>query len=385
MNCKRTTIRILKLTALLLPAVLLILLFPVNDFGDSVRIRNFYLEPQDSLDVIILGSSENYAGYSPVLAYEEYGFTSYPFVFSANDFTFFEEQLEEVLRVQSPKIVVVDVGEMLTIRNGSDTVLRQMAAGMPLSRLKTKMIAEHGDREHLLSYYLPFIVNHGKSDFKMVRTYIRNNMEVRGRGYSLLKGVVTFTGSGENWDGAYVTPINTSGDLSMAELPPEVIAQCRSVLEACAKHPEVQFLFINSPHRLTTAEKYLWYQEMNALGAMIRESGYPFYNMDSMTDEIGIVPEMDFYNNHHMNLCGQYKATRFLCDILTGDYGLVPRSQSAENRMNWDNCVEYSHLYYQLFEKEFQSRKPDEFGRWLLEDAFLIDELEEMKRPGDIS
>ena len=121
------------------------------------------------------------------------------------------------------------------------------------------------------------------------------------------------------------------------------------------------------------------------MGAMIRESGYPFYNMDGMTDEIGIVPEMDFYNNHHMNLYGQYKATRFLCDILTGDYGLVPRSQSAENRMNWDNCVEYSHLYYQLFEKEFQSRKPEEFGRWLLEDAFLIDELEEMKRPGDIS
>lgn len=385
MNCKTTTLRILKLTALLLPAVLLMLLFPVNDFDDSVRIRNFYLEPENSLDVIILGSSENYAGYSPVLAYEEYGFTSYPFVFSANDFSLFEEQLEEVLRVQAPKIVVVDVAEVLAPKTDGDTVLRQFAAGIPLSWNKIRMISEHGDREHLLSYYVPFIVNHSKADAKTLKTYIKDNIDVRRRGYSLLKGAITFTGTGENWDGPYVTPIHTSGDYSVAELMPEQIAQCQDVLDACARHPEVQFLFINSPHRLTTQEKYLWYQQMNALGEMIRDNGYAFCNMDGLTDEIGIVPETDFYNNHHMNLHGQYKATRFLCDILTRDFGLVPGNQSERNRANWDDCVEYERLYFQLFEQEYRAREPGEFGRWLQESAWLTGKLEEMKQTGGVS
>ena len=380
MNCKTRMLRIVKLLALLLPAIMLILLYPINDFGDSVRIRNFYLEPADSLDVIVLGSSEDYAGYSPVLAYEEYGFTSYPFVFSANAFALFEEQLEEAIRYQSPQIIAVDVSELLAPKSDVDTVLRELTAGIPLSHNKIRMIEQHGDREHILSYYFPFIVNHGKANFKEMKTYLKDNLSVRHRGYSLLKGAITFTGSGENWDGPYVAPINTAGDASTAELPPEVIAECQAVLDACARYPQIRFVFFNAPHRLTTEERYQWYQRMNALGEMIRANGFDFYNFDGMTDQIGIEPETDFYNNYHMNLYGQYKTTRFLCDILTGIEGFSPRSQTPENQANWDTCVEYGHLYYRLFEEEFRSRDPEEFGLWLQESAWLSGKLEEMKQ-----
>ena len=104
-----------------------------------------------------------------------------------------------------------------------------------------------------------------------------------------------------------------------------------------------------------------------------------------MTDQIGIVPETDFYNNHHMNLYGQYKTTRFLCDILTQIEGFSPRSQTPENQANWDTCVEYGHLYYRLFEEEFRSRDPEEFGLWLQESAWLSGKLEEMKQSTEIS
>lgn len=385
MNSKTIVIRTIKIIALLLPAALLFLLFPVNDFGDAPRIQNFYLEEPNSLDVIILGSSENYAGYSPVLAYEEYGFTSYPFVFSANAFSLFEGQLEEVLRVQSPKMIVVDIAELIYPERDSDTVFRQFMAGIPLSRHKIELVHKYGDPEQILSYFFPFYVNHGKSDLKTLWKYKEENAGVRQRGYSLLKGTVTFTGSGENWDGPYVTPINTSGDHSTVELRPEIVEACQRVLDACRKHPEIQFIFINSPHRITTEERYLAYQTVNAAGALIESGGYDFINLESMTDEIGIVPETDFYNNHHMNLYGQYKATRFLCDILTEKYGLKPGQLSAENQAKWDICVEYNHLYYQIFEENFQSRKPDEFGLWLQEDAWLLSKLEEMKQSSGIS
>ena len=64
MNSKTTWIRIVKIAAVLLPAVLMILFMPVNDFGDAPRIRDFYLEEPNSLDVVVMGSSEDYTGYS---------------------------------------------------------------------------------------------------------------------------------------------------------------------------------------------------------------------------------------------------------------------------------------------------------------------------------
>lgn len=47
-------------------------------FSDvKVRTDGFYLEDDNSLDVVFIGSSELYNDFSPSLAYGEYGFTSY--------------------------------------------------------------------------------------------------------------------------------------------------------------------------------------------------------------------------------------------------------------------------------------------------------------------
>ena len=380
MNVRKIAcIRMIKILAVLLPAVLLISLFPLNQYGDATRLKNFYLEEPDSLDVVLIGSSENYAGFSPVLAYEEYGFTSYLYTISANAFRLFEVQLEEVLRVQSPGTILVDVGEVIKVKTDYDTIFRQLAASVPFGRHKIDMIREYAQSEDILSYYFPFTVVHGDATPKDLLSYIRTNAAVRRRGYSLLKGVTTFTGSGETWDGPYVTPIDTAGDHSTVELPEAVAEEWQYVLDACRKHPEVQFIFINTPHRITTEENYRNYQITNALGQRIEEEGYAFVNLESMTDAIGLVPETDFYNNAHMNLYGQYKTTRFLCDILTREFDVEGKAISSENREKWENCAAFQKDYFRLFDEEFKARKPGEFGKWLDEDIRLLETLEQRK------
>lgn len=369
-------LRILKITALLLPAALFVTFYPTNDFDDTTRVSSYYLEEKDSLDMVLIGSSENYAGYSPVLAYEEYGFTSYPYTLSGNDFGLFREQLEEVLRVQSPSMILVDIAEINHPKDGiSETVLRQFLASIPMSRHKMQIIREHGDPENLLSYYFPFSINHGKVTPAKALEYARSNAAIRRRGYSLLKGTLTFTGSGENWDGPWREPISTHGDYSTAPLLPETEEICHQVLDICDSYPEIQFVFFNTPHRITMDEYYLEYQQINSLGQIIESRGYDFINLESMTEDIGIVPETDFYNNRHMNLYGQYKTTRFLCEILTKQYGLEGRSLSPETRAQWEKCAEYRQRYFQLFEEEYKTREEWEFGLWLQEDYWLLTNL----------
>mgnify|MGYP002514958173 CR=1 FL=1 len=150
-----------------------------------------------------------------------------------------------------------------------------------------------------------------------------------------------------------------------------------NVVDICRKHPDIQFLFINTPHRIANEEMYLNYRTVNAMGEYLRAEGYDFINMESMTDALGIVPETDFYNNAHLNLYGQYKITRFLGRTLVEEYGLESREQSSENQQRWDTCVAYQKRFYALFEEKVSQHVPGTFGLWLQEDTWLLDNLKE--------
>ena len=377
--------RILKMLLLIIPALLFVLLLPINEFDDSRRIREYLLEEPNSLDVVVMGASDVYAGYSPVLAYDEFGFTGYSYVLSGNHIELIPGQLEEVLHSQSPKLIVIEITELLKYgpyAGVKDTTLRQYLAGVPLSQNKLKMIWEYGDRTDLLSYIIPFMANHGNTDIASIMETVRSRDCVQKRGYSLLKGSLTFTGSGENWDGEYVTPYNTNHDDSRAEIPQDVKENFQYLLTYLKEKGLNNVVFVNFPHRITTEELYTRYQFTNTLGDLIESYGYDFINLERELEAVGIQPETDFYNNAHMNLYGQYKVTRYLCNILKTEYGIGESQLSARNKERWDTCVEYQHLYYQLFDYEFRNRDPEEFGLWLKEDAWLDTRLNELRENG---
>jgi hypothetical protein len=46
----------------------------VNSLPDSVRIKGFYLEPEDSLNMVTIGASETYTSIAPGLLWKESGY-----------------------------------------------------------------------------------------------------------------------------------------------------------------------------------------------------------------------------------------------------------------------------------------------------------------------
>ena len=73
--------RVFKLTAVGLAMMILYIFFAdlmkFNNTNSELHVRNFYREPENTIDVGLIGASEMYADYSAPLAYQEYGFTSY--------------------------------------------------------------------------------------------------------------------------------------------------------------------------------------------------------------------------------------------------------------------------------------------------------------------
>ena len=77
-HAKRNTV--LRVIAFLLIVALvygaLTRLLTINSITEQQYIRSFYLEPKNSLDVMILGASETFTDYCAPLAWQHAGFTS---------------------------------------------------------------------------------------------------------------------------------------------------------------------------------------------------------------------------------------------------------------------------------------------------------------------
>lgn len=374
-KCPVPLLRFLKIMALVVPTVLFLLFLPANNSDDTRRIQDFYLEEPNSLDVVLLGSSDVYAGFSPTLAYSEFGFTSYPYVMSGNYIGMLPYQLEDVLTTQSPSLILIEITEALNGKPDSyDHRLREYIAGLPTLRQRHRCIQELGDREDLLSYYLPFSLYHGTASPKVLIENGRRAIQVRSRGYSLLKGTLTYTGDGHQDNRSF---FSTTNDHSTSKILPHTRKNFVKLLDYLQSNGLKNILFVTFPHRTPDEGIYFRHQQSNAVGDLIRSYGYDYINLDCCLEDMGIRLDTDFLDDEHLNLYGQYKNTRYLCRILTEEYGMKQTSLSAENRQKWDACAQYQKRYYALFDSSVKAGGTEQ---WLKEDSWLYETLEETKK-----
>lgn len=372
---KQFLLRTVKITALIVPVVLFLMLIPYNNRIETSRIRNFYKEDRDTLDVVMLGASEVFAGFSPGLSYAEYGFTSYDYVISQNYPELLKPQMEEVLRTQSPQIIVVDLNTLMYVgRNSSqDAVFRTFIEGVPLSRNKIKIIREHKYREQPLSYYIPFAMYHGSLtpwDFLVLWTNEKAYWENDG---ALLKGMSNCVD-----DSTLGEIIDISGDHSRMDIPEEYEQDLREFLEYCQSIKDTKILFVSYPHRITTSMAYRRLQQSNAAQDLVRSYGFDYINMEYLAKEIGLDYQQDFYNDEHLNVSGQRKFTRYLAELLVKDFGVIPGTQTESNRQRWEQTVKYTKLLYAYHEKLTQI--DPKRGLMLCEEGWLISELDWMEQ-----
>ena len=87
---KKNVSRTIKILSFALAAFLIMTVTQVRGDHNKIRLDGFYMEEKNSLDVVLLGASEVYTAFSSSLAYDEYGFTSYPYAIEANFIDLFD-------------------------------------------------------------------------------------------------------------------------------------------------------------------------------------------------------------------------------------------------------------------------------------------------------
>ena len=369
--------RFLKIASLLLAVLAFVgvsqeYVFRMLDHN-SIRMEGFYLEPKDSLDVVFLGASDIYTAFSSGKAYEMYGFTSYPYGVDGNRVSSWNTSFKEIERLQSPKLIVIEVNGALYDESVDlyDDTARWVLDPIPLSKEKIQAVSLLGKKDSAQSYYFPFIKYHGNwIDAKDDMPKYRDMMTLKSRGYSLLKGNVTKTSSSPSKPRRDVF-----GDFSSQELAPESEQILRDFLRERKEEGTDNILFVRVPHRMASDKEYLSYQRANRTGEIVAEYGYDFINFEQAYDEIGLDFDADFYNDGHMNVNGQEKFTRYFGRILQEDYDIQASDLTDVLRRQWDECAEYTDLYYR-YARECSERGENLF---LFETAKLTHKLDELK------
>ena len=165
-----------------------------NNDWDKRHVHGFFLEPEDSLDVVLIGASQLYTGYSAPLAWQQYGYTSYPLTVSNIPARLYGSLLTEAVDRQHPKLIVVDIDGFINDENPEtlEANLRKWIDNIPWSRNRLETIRTCVPRELQTSFYFNIVKYH--TNWYQVGKWVpvQRRLHIMDEtGCSLTKGVET--------------------------------------------------------------------------------------------------------------------------------------------------------------------------------------------------
>lgn len=330
----------------LITAVLFLLASVVlrwNNVKDMMHIKGFFLEEEDTIDVIAIGASEVYTSFNSPLMWEEYGFTSYSVSFAGAPGSLYKPMLEAALDRQSPKLLVVEVNGFIQ----NDEYLENPSKrhvwfdNMPWSKVKWKTMQEVIPKEELGEYVFDFVKYHDswRHPIKVGKNFL----------YKLC-----LTAVGHSDTKCYGTTTKSRGDKPFEAYKPKFTEQgeqyLREFVAYCQEAGLEQVLFLRTPH-CTEDQKP---EVLDSIQKIVEEAGYDFLNLEDDFASMDLDPANDFYNKDHMNIYGMEKFSSYIGGWMKDHYSL-PDAHPAQLTEDWNRCAEKMHRIAEQAKKDIKA------------------------------
>ena len=320
------------------------------------RFSGFYAEKNDTLDIIMIGSSPIFPFYSAPKLWGETGVTMYPLSSNVQRPVAMKYLVEEVEKTQSPSLYIFEM-RMYTMEDEDLSENMAYTRGVTdnmtysINRIRTiqAMVPKTEDR---LSFYVDIFKYH--TNWKML-TLKSELMNWRYHKESELKGLEVKDEVGPI---SMPTAAGAEGEMEISAVQE---GHLRDLLEYL-KNNKYQALFIVSPYNITLEEQ----QKFNYIDGIISDAGYSFVNMNNFYDEIGIVFEEDYADyGSHTNAVGAEKCTDFLEEYLLDNYEFEDKRGNSVYK-SWDKA-------YELWTERLDEAK-DKIEEHILNEDYAIKE-----------
>lgn len=314
-------------------AILVPLTYMIRTNGEVKDIfTGFYAEEDNTIDVLMIGSSPVYPFYASPKIYGEYGITCYPLSSHVQRPSAALPLLKEAYKTQNPRVVVFEM-RMYTMEDGDMESNMAYARGVTdnmkysLNRLYAinRLVPDASER---YTYYFDIFKYH--SNWKTLvlpeqiacLTYEKKHP---------LKGFVIRDEVGPLEE----ERIPACTDITQTmPIPGEQEERLYELLDYLRERNQ-QALFIVSPYRVEEEEMKMF----NYIGDIVESYGYSFVNMNRYYEEIGLDFTTDYYDyGGHVNTLGAEKCTEYLTELLLQFH--LPDRRQEDGYESWEEAYE---------------------------------------------
>lgn len=280
------------------------------------RMVGFYAEKEDTLDMLMVGSSPVYPYYSAPKLYGEYGIASYPLSTNNQRPKAIKYLLREALKTQDPSLFVIEL-RMFTMpdEEWEDTMVftRGVTDNMKYSWNRIETInALVSDKKERYTYYFDIFKYHSNWKTIVLPSQIacwRYEKPHALKGLEIKYGV----GPAEWTDLSAITETQEPAAEQV-----EVLYDLLSWIQASGRDA----LFIISPYAMKEDAR----RQYNYIEPIIEAAGYQVLDFNRHIGEIGLDFGTDFYDyGSHVNALGEAKCTAFLGSYIKENYELQDR------------------------------------------------------------
>lgn len=301
--------------------------FSTNSDRDGVHIRGYFKEPQNSIDVLMVGASELYSGFNSPLAWGKYHFTSYAISISGMPGSLYQIITEKALETQNPKLVVFEINGFLFNDRYYEhrKPIHAWFDNVGINDSGKEFIENNIPAKKRLEYYLPFYKYH--SNWRHPGICTKNALNR----LCLEKEGISYSKAFANSNLTRKTTELKRKDAFFTEKSKEYMTQ---LLMFCKDRKLKNVLFFRAPHCVKNENP----QAISEIESLIKSYGYDFVDYENTYDEIGLDVKADFYNSEHLNIYGMEKFTNLFGKYIVDKYD-IKTNYSEETVELWNRCV----------------------------------------------
>lgn len=296
--------------------------------------QKFYEQPENTVDVLMLGSSHVYMNIEPGVLWSEYGVSSYDLGGGIQPMwnTFY--YLKEALKTQRPKLIVMEA-YMTTFAEeyGDNGRAVSNTFGMKWSWDKIEAMRLSAPPDKLSSFILSYTQYHARTQDLSREDFLENKGDEARYGY--WKGSLPMLVTLDSYE--WPTYLQTRERVSMAEKTEEWY---RKTIEL-AQSAGVPLLIMVVPYPLVTEQQQAVY---NTAADIALEYDVPFVNFHQDIEALGLDASKDYYDGLHLNIWGAKKFSQFLGNYLTDHYDL-PDHRGDPDYQSWEANARYMSAY----------------------------------------
>lgn len=262
-------------------------------------------EPENTIDVIFMGDSESYSGFSPLQIWAEYGHTSYVCGTSAQRLCDTYALLQHVFEKQSPKLVVLE----------TNCLFRE--AGLE-GKSEDKALAA-------VSEYFPVFRYHSRWKVYVPASAQKKSQisqEKKMKGFRLRETARPYKG-----ELPYMKESSSIREVS------ETVEKYIQKINRLCKDNGTALIFVSVP-----SAKNWSYEKHNGVSKLAEENGLEYLDLN-LVEEIGIDWKKDTKDGgDHLNFEGAKKVTAYMGKYISEHYRLPDHRKDEAYQKWYENC-----------------------------------------------